>query len=183
MLQLTYNGSVRTIERQRRVTTHTLFENPMSNRFGDVKEKNSTSRRIRRYCWRSVFDNQSSDKVFQEITPEQFKNINKGSKFERDFELYLIAHNIKNYVREFKPIPGRQYRIDFSFPNKTGVELEGGCWSKSKMGHTSGSGYKANTQKYNLLLISGWKILRYVDMRQVREEFLRDYQLLMKVTI
>jgi hypothetical protein len=47
---------------------------------------------------------------------------------------------------------------------------------RGRSGHTTGAAFRQDTQKYNLLTVNGWKIIRYVDMNQVRNEFLSDYQ-------
>lgn len=61
-------------------------------------------------------------------------------------------------VREYVPLPGRKYRIDFAFVDrKVGVEIDGGEY-KSRGGRHAGA---ADKEKLNLLTLAGWRILHY----------------------
>ena len=63
---------------------------------------------------------------------------------------------------EYKFHPDRKWRFDFAFiPEKLAVEIEGGVWLGKNGGHTSGTGYTNNLEKYNEAVMLGWKILRF----------------------
>lgn len=55
---------------------------------------------------------------------------------------------------------GRRWRFDFAWPrHKVAVELEGGIWTGG--GHTRGSIFNTNCDKYNQAALCGWLVLRY----------------------
>ena len=70
--------------------------------------------------------------------------------------------------REYKAIPGENYRFDFAWPDhKVLVEVQGGTWMKGKSGHTSGRGIERDTRKLNLAVLAGWRVLQ-VTTKQVK---------------
>lgn len=65
-------------------------------------------------------------------------------------------HNVKGVI------PNRKHEVDFIWrAQKVIVEMEGGVWLGKKGGHTSGGGYESNCEKYNLLTVAGWRVLRF----------------------
>ena len=67
------------------------------------------------------------------------------------------------FVEEYRFTPPRRFRFDFvilPLRKKIAVEVEGGTWGKSR--HGWGTGFKNDCEKYNLAVILGWKVLRYV---------------------
>ena len=61
---------------------------------------------------------------------------------------------------EHRGIPGRKFRFDFAWPDRMlAVEVEGGTWIGGR--HTSGAGFRADCQKYNLAAMAGWRVLRF----------------------
>lgn len=53
----------------------------------------------------------------------------------------------------------RKFRLDFANPDKMlAVEVEGGTWVNGR--HSRGAGMKSDMEKYNLALLSGWRVLR-----------------------
>ena len=68
------------------------------------------------------------------------------------------------FVEEYRFTPPRRFRFDFvilPIRKKIAVEVEGGSYLP--MGrHGYGKGFQSDCEKYNLAVILGWKILRYV---------------------
>jgi len=61
--------------------------------------------------------------------------------------------------RELRLVPGRQFCCDFIWDGpKVVVEVEGGLWMRGR--HTTAGGIQADMEKYNLLAILGWLVLR-----------------------
>ena len=70
---------------------------------------------------------------------------------------FISKHNSKS---EFKPIKGRLFRVDFYLPEYNCViEYEG--INSRKSGHLTFSGYTKDCEKYNLISLEGYIILRF----------------------
>lgn len=64
------------------------------------------------------------------------------------------------YIREYKFLADRRFRFDIAIPKyKIAIEYEGGIYKNSR--HTRPLGYAKDTEKYNLAVINGWRLLRY----------------------
>ena len=75
-----------------------------------------------------------------------------------------ITKHLRNqgieHVTEHKFLAYRKFRFDVAIlPLKIAIEYEGLMSEKS--GHTTLVGFTKNTEKYNLAVIDGWKLLRY----------------------
>lgn len=70
--------------------------------------------------------------------------------------------NLEEPVREyrFRGVSGkRRWRFDFAWPKyHLACEVEGGIWVGG--GHTRGSGFTRNVEKYNAATMLGWRVLR-----------------------
>lgn len=67
------------------------------------------------------------------------------------------------YQKEYRFHPERKFRFDFAIPDyKIAIEYEGIFSLKSR--HTTVTGYSFDTEKYNLAIIGGWKVLRYTQL-------------------
>lgn len=65
--------------------------------------------------------------------------------------------------------PHSQHRFDFAWPEqKLAVEIEGGVWING--GHSRGSGYIKNLEKYNIATEQEWAILRYHEVTVAKVE-------------
>jgi len=86
--------------------------------------------------------------------------IKKHSTTGSDFiEWKLKFHKIE-YQKEFLPIKGRKFRADFYLPKfNTIIEYEG--LNSAKSGHLTFAGYTKNCEKYNLLSMQGYTLLRF----------------------
>jgi len=83
-------------------------------------------------------------------------------EIEESYSLFerLLTQEISKPVREFIFHPVRKWRIDFSYPDiKLAIEVEGGVWDNG--GHTRGSGFVGDMEKYNSMAELGWRLLRY----------------------
>lgn len=77
-----------------------------------------------------------------------------------------LLHEILNdaypgqWVSEHKGIEGRKFRFDCANPSKKiAIEIEGAIWTYGRHNHPLG--YIQDLEKYNLAVLSGWKVLRY----------------------
>ena len=100
------------------------------------------------------------------------------SHLENYLEKLALENNIE-LVREYIFHPIRRWRFDFADPkNMIAAETEGGAWSGGR--HTRGSGFVKDTEKYNQATVLGWRVLRYCSQKQIKEQFLTDYDQIKK---
>ena len=77
-------------------------------------------------------------------------------------EIKLKFLNLE-YRKEFLPIKGRQFRADFYVPSlDLLIEFEGLNAKKSR--HTTLLGYTEDCEKYNLMSLAGYNLLRYTTI-------------------
>ena len=90
-------------------------------------------------------------------------------KFHAEWKLHWPQLEL---VREFSDVPmweedfqeryakskrSKRYRADFALPEaRSLIEIQGGTYMRGR--HVSGSGYDRDARKYNLAMISGWKV-------------------------
>ena len=78
----------------------------------------------------------------------------------------LLAYNIKcvrlpEPVRQYRlpELPDRKFTFDFAWPvERLLVEVNGGIWV-SNTGHSSGTGIERDTEKCNLAVLNGYRVL------------------------
>jgi very-short-patch-repair endonuclease len=82
----------------------------------------------------------------------------KKTQLEDPFAQWLVFKNIK-FVRQFRPFKERRFACDFYLPDyNIIIEVEGGQWINGR--HQRGTGYKNDIEKYNMITLAGYKILR-----------------------
>ena len=88
------------------------------------------------------------------------ETVYKTSEGEAALILQMKLAGITDWQREYRFDPVRMFRLDFAWPQvKLAVEVEGGSWSGGR--HVRGSGFAKDVEKYNLLALAGWALLRY----------------------
>lgn len=94
----------------------------------------------------------------------------KQSKGEAILAFQLTAYKIP-FEQEWYFHPVRRWRFDFALlDHKIGIEVEGGIWLGAKGGHTSGTGYTKDLEKYNEASQLGWKLLRFTPQQVKKGE-------------
>ena len=87
------------------------------------------------------------------------KKLRTESPLEAEFARQIAAAGIE-MEREFRPIPGRKFRLDFAIPSrKLAVECEGRV-------HRIKERWLADLERRNLLQLDGW-IVMYVCREQI----------------
>jgi hypothetical protein len=62
--------------------------------------------------------------------------------------------------KEYRVVPDRKWRFDYAYPElKIGIEVHGGIWTRG--GHTRGSGFIKDREKFNRAAIAGWLVLEF----------------------
>lgn len=86
-----------------------------------------------------------------------------GSELEQFFVEVWRLHAPKDlppYQREFKFSSVRRWRVDFAWvEQRVAVELEGGVYTGGR--HTQATGFMKDCEKYNTLVLYGWRLLRF----------------------
>lgn len=83
-----------------------------------------------------------------------------------------LAQNCIEFVREYKFHDKRRWRADFALLDvKLLIEIEGGIWTNG--GHTRGSGYEKDCEKYATAILDGYTVLRFTG-NQVKNGFAID---------
>jgi len=102
----------------------------------------------------------------------------KKKKQKQEYPIFnaIIKQTLKRpVVKEYRFHPKRLWRFDFAVPElMIAIEIEGGIFSKARLGHSSGVGIKQDMEKYNLAQLMGWKVLRY--MPEQAGECVRDLE-------
>lgn len=81
------------------------------------------------------------------------------SDLEMALQFQVKALRLPDPCREYRPALDRRWRVDFAWPDHSLiVEVEGGSFVGGR--HTRGAGFEADCEKYNLLTLAGWSVLR-----------------------
>jgi very-short-patch-repair endonuclease len=84
----------------------------------------------------------------------------KGNQAEMVLALQCCADGLKDFEQEYRFDPSRKYRLDLAFPKqKVGIEIEGAIFAAGA--HSRPLGILRDMEKGNLLVLSGWRVLRY----------------------
>ena len=85
--------------------------------------------------WQSKFPSIALEREFSDV-----------EEWERDYQ-----------ERHAKNKRSKRYRADFAHPqSKCLIEIQGGTYMRGR--HVTGSGYERDARKYNLAMLSGWKV-------------------------
>jgi very-short-patch-repair endonuclease len=96
-------------------------------------------------------------------------------KIHWDLKYWCQEKNIQ-FEKEYK-FSNRKFRFDFALPEyKIGVEYDG--LNSEKSGHTTLTGFTKDTEKLNLAISLGWKVLRYTVLNY--QNVLQDIQTMIK---
>ena len=77
--------------------------------------------------------------------------------------LYTLKEMKLKFVTELVFAKPRRFRFDFALVDQmVAIEYEGIVSGKSR--HTSITGYTKDTEKYNLAVVNGWRVLRYTAL-------------------
>ena len=85
--------------------------------------------------WQAKFPSIALEREFSDV-----------EEWERDFQ-----------ERYSKSKRSKRYRADFAHPeSRCIIEIQGGTYMRGR--HVSGSGYERDARKFNLAMMSGWKV-------------------------
>lgn len=74
--------------------------------------------------------------------------------------LHVLALRLPEPVREYRALPDRKFRCDLAWPElKLCIEVDGGELMQGR--HNRAAGMASDCEKQNLLVLAGWKTLRF----------------------
>lgn len=95
------------------------------------------------------------------------------SQLENQFlKLWESLYPFLPLTSQHKFSPYRKYIADFAHvESHVIVEIQGGIWSNSKMGHNSGSGLERDYDKLCQAQIEGWAVF-FLSSNMIKEEYI-----------
>lgn len=95
-----------------------------------------------------------------------------GSVLEERFALiWKSITNAPGLSREFKFMQARRWRLDFAHPgSRTGIEIDGGTYSRRRSAHKGGAGGTRDRVKRNEARLLGWRVFE-LDCKMVTTEW------------
>jgi hypothetical protein len=85
-----------------------------------------------------------------------------GNEMEQCLAYQCMADGIYDFEQNFIFDAKRKFEIDLAVPSqKCGIEIQGGIWNSKTGAHGSPLKILRDMEKSNLLVLSGWRILRY----------------------
>lgn len=92
------------------------------------------------------------------VNKKIFMQVKNSKSLEDPFAKWMSFKNIK-YIKQYQPFKERKYRCDFYLPDYNCIiEIEGGQWSNGR--HQRGYGFQADIEKYNLIILAGYRLIR-----------------------
>ena len=121
------------------------------------------------------------NQYLKEVQPKRKKPVKARNdcvqvqKIHWDLKYWCQEKNIQ-FEKEYK-FSNRKFRFDFALPEyKIGIEYDG--LNSEKSGHTTLTGFTKDTEKLNLAISLGWKVLRYTVLNY--QNVLQDIQTIIK---
>jgi very-short-patch-repair endonuclease len=82
-----------------------------------------------------------------------------GNEAEQTLAYQLVADRIP-FRQHYRFSTVRRFELDIAIPeHRIGVEIDGGVYTRQA--HGSISGIKRDMEKHNLLVLQGWRVLRF----------------------
>ena len=86
----------------------------------------------------------------------------KGNAMEQVLAMQCIADGITSFEQNYVFDSKRKFEIDLAVPDqRCGIEIQGGVWNSKTGAHGSPIKILRDMEKSNLLVLSGWRVLRY----------------------
>lgn len=85
-----------------------------------------------------------------------------GNECERILAYQAQADGLPPFRQNFRFYLGRKFEIDIAWPDhRVGCEINGGVWNSKTGAHGSPLKILRDLEKSNLLVMEGWKVLRF----------------------
>jgi very-short-patch-repair endonuclease len=102
-----------------------------------------------------------------------------GNEAEQILAYQCQADGLNGFKQNFRFHLTRKFEIDLAWPDhKVGVEIDGGIFNGKA--HGSVMGILRDMEKHNLLLVSGWRVLRYTPTQVRNGEALEGLKQLLR---
>jgi very-short-patch-repair endonuclease len=107
--------------------------------------------------------------------------IPRGNTDELVLAYQCLADKLPPFEQEYRFHPSRKFRLDLAFvPQKVGIEIEGALWVSGA--HSRPLGILRDMEKANLLVLSGWRVLRFTPDQVRRGEAVAGIKQLLGIT-
>ena len=101
-----------------------------------------------------------------------------GNPIEQALAYQCLADGLADFEQNYLFCETRKYEIDLAFPaQKVGIEIDGGLWAKGA--HSRPIGIMRDMEKGNLLVLCGWRVLRYTPAQVMNGEALEGLKALL----
>lgn len=78
---------------------------------------------------------------------------------QEGFMQFCSDNTLPTPVVEYRFFMERRWRFDYAWPlEKIALEVEGGIWTRGR--HVRGTGFLADSEKYNCATLLGWRVVR-----------------------
>lgn len=85
-----------------------------------------------------------------------------GNTGEQTLAYQCIADKLPAFIQNYVFMKERKFELDFAWPEyRVGVEIQGGVFNSKTGAHGSPLKILRDMEKSNLLVLCGWKVLRY----------------------
>lgn len=107
--------------------------------------------------------------------------VRRVSQWELTLSVHIKAAGLPVPVREYRFNEQRKWRLDFAWPAaKLACEVDGGTGPWLRGRHVRPEGYENDCEKFNALMVEGWRCLRFTARMVENGSALRTLERIMQ---
>ena len=106
----------------------------------------------------------------------------QGNQGEQALAYQCIADKLPAFEQNYIFNPSRKFELDIAWPAlKVGVEIQGGIFNSATGAHGSPIKIMRDMEKSNLLVLDGWRVLRYTPTEVKHGQAIEGIKKLLRV--